>query len=90
MDGRIPGDRGLQIGVDRPEDLTSRANLTYTYRQADWTAQAIALHERTLADRERHLGPDHPHTLASRANLANAYHHAGSLAKAIPPIRANF
>jgi PST family polysaccharide transporter len=84
MDGRILGERGLQLGVDRPEDLASRANLTYSYRQADWTAQAIAVHERTLADREWQLGPDHPHALAARANLAYAYHQAGSLAKAIP------
>ena len=90
MDGDILGDPGLQLGIDRPEDLSSRANLTYSYRQADWTAQAIALHERTLADREQHLGPDHLHTLAARANLANAYHHAGSLAKAIPLYEQTF
>jgi hypothetical protein len=35
-------------------------------------AEAIGLHERTLADRERVLGPDHPYTLNSRNNLAAA------------------
>ena len=34
---------------------------------------AIALHERNLADRTRILGPDHPDTLTSRNNLATAY-----------------
>ena len=37
------------------------------------TADAITMHEQTLADRERTSGPDHPDTLASRDNLANAY-----------------
>ena len=35
-------------------------------------AEAIPLHEQTLADRERVLGPDHPDTLTSRDNLAVA------------------
>jgi tetratricopeptide (TPR) repeat protein len=40
-------------------------------------AEAMTLHEQTLADRERVLGPDHPETLASRSNVATAYHAAG-------------
>jgi hypothetical protein len=47
-------------------------------------AEAIGLHERTLADRERVLGPDHPDTLQSRNNLATAYQDAGRAAEAIP------
>jgi hypothetical protein len=47
-------------------------------------AEAIGLHERTLAGRERVLGPDHPGTLTSRNNLAAAYQDAGRAAEAIP------
>jgi hypothetical protein len=46
-------------------------------------AEAIPLHERTLADYERILGPDHPSTLTSRNNLAAAYRDAGRVAEAI-------
>jgi PST family polysaccharide transporter len=73
-----------QLGADRLEGLASHADLTYTYRQGGWLTQAIAVHERALADRQRQLGPDHPHTQAARANLAYAYHQAGWLEKAIP------
>ena len=80
----VLADQGWQLGADRPEDLASRANLAYAYRQEAWLTQAVAVHERTLADQERLLGPDHPHTMASRANLAYAYRRVGWLAKAIP------
>ena len=53
-------------------------------RAAGRTAEAIPLHEQTLADRERVLGPDHPDTLAPRSNLAAAYLAAGRTAEAIP------
>jgi lipopolysaccharide exporter len=79
-----------RLGADHGLDLTSRANLGYAHRQADWLTHAVALNERTLADRERTLGPDHPHTLASRANLAYAYSQAGRLAKAIPLYERSF
>ena len=46
-------------------------------------AEAIRLHEETLADRERVLGPDHPDTLKSRNNLASAYQEAGRTAEAM-------
>jgi lipopolysaccharide exporter len=73
-----------QLGADRLEGLASHADLTYTYRQGGWLTQAIAVHERALADWQRLHGPDHPRTQAARANLAYAYHQAGWLAKAIP------
>ena len=79
-----------QLGADRLEGLASHADLTYTYRQGGWLTQAIAVHERALADRQRQLGPDHPHTQAARANLAYAYHQAGWLAKAIPLYERSF
>ena len=65
------------LGPDHPDTLTSRNNLATAYQAAGRAAEAIPLHEQTLADRERVLGPDHPDTLASRNNLANAYQEAG-------------
>src|SRR5208282_5104196 len=51
-------------------------------------AEAIALHERTLADRERVLGPDHPNTLQSRDNLATAYQEVERATGALPHVPA--
>jgi PST family polysaccharide transporter len=84
MRGDIPVDRGA-LNADRAEVMAPLlANLAYAGPQAGWLTQAVALHERVLADRERLLGPDHPHTLASRHNLAHAYRQTGWLTKAIP------
>jgi len=55
----------------------SRSNLADAYRAAGRLAEAIPLHEQTLADRLRVLGADHPSTLMSRSNLAEAYRAAG-------------
>jgi O-antigen/teichoic acid export membrane protein len=88
--GSILTDLAVPLAADPPEDLASRANLAYAYGQAGWLAQAVALHERTLADTQRQLGTDHPHTLASRVNLAYAYCQAGWLAKAIPLYEQTF
>ena len=51
---------------------SSRSTPRNTYQDAGRAAEAIPLHERTLADSERILGPDHPDTLNSRNNLAAA------------------
>ena len=72
------------LGPDHPDTLASRNNLAAAYQAAGRAAEAIALHERTLADRERVLGPDHPDTLTSRNNLAAVYQAAGRTAEAIP------
>ena len=55
----------------------SRATTSPSPTGAGRAAEAITLHEQTLAARERVLGPDHPHTLTSRNNLAAAYLAAG-------------
>ena len=81
--GSVLAGQGWQPGAHRHEAQTSPAT-PCADRQETWLVQAVAVHERTLADRERLLGPDHPHTLASRANLAYAYRQTGWLAKAIP------
>ena len=55
-----PGRLRAGPGPGPPDTLNSRNNLALAYRVAGRAAEAIALHERTLADRERVLGPDHP------------------------------
>ena len=71
------------LGADHPDTLSTRNNLAVAYRDAGRTAEAITLHEQTLADRERVLGADHPDTLRTRNNLATAYRDAGRTAEAI-------
>ncbi len=65
------------LGPEHPGTLTSRSNLAAAYQEAGRHAEAIPLHEKTLAARERVLGPEHPDTLLSRNNLASAYRQAG-------------
>jgi len=79
----VVGGQGWQLGANGYEAPTSRANLTWAYRPEPWLAQAVAVHERNLADRARLLGSDHPHSVAARANLAYAYRQAGWLAETI-------
>jgi tetratricopeptide (TPR) repeat protein len=78
------GDGTPLPGADHPRTLTARNNLAGAYGAAGKTEDAIALHERTLAERERLFGADHPDTLASRNNLAVAYLTAGRPAEALP------
>ena len=70
-------DSELALGRDAPDTLTSRNNLGSAYQNAGRPAEAITLHEQTLADRERLLGPDHLDTLTSRNHLANVRQKAG-------------
>jgi tetratricopeptide (TPR) repeat protein len=53
------------------------------YRSVGWSAEAIPLYERTLADYERILGAAHPFTLTCQNNLGMAYQAAGRTAEAI-------
>ena len=48
-------------------------NLAVSYAAVGRLAEALKLHEETLALRKAKLGPDHPDTLASMNNLANSY-----------------
>jgi tetratricopeptide (TPR) repeat protein len=72
------------LGPQHPDTLTSRGNLAVAYQAAGRNAEAIPLHEQTLADREQVLGATHPDTLSIRNNLASAYEEAGRNAEAIP------
>ena len=71
------------LGADYPDTLATRDNLATAYQAAGRTAEAIILHEQTLADVERVLGADHPDTLITRDNLTTAYQAAGRTAEAI-------
>jgi tetratricopeptide (TPR) repeat protein len=71
------------LGADHPTTLTSRSNLAAAYARAGRLAEAVEMHQQTLADRERVLGPDHPTTLTSCHNLAAAYARSGQLRESI-------
>ena len=47
-------------------------NLAISYADLGRHAEALKLHEETLALRKAKLGPDHPDTLSSMNNLATA------------------
>jgi tetratricopeptide (TPR) repeat protein len=49
-------------------------SLAYTYADLDRHAEALKLHEETLAARKRVLPADHPDTLSSMHNLAYSYY----------------
>jgi len=76
-------DQERVLGVDDPETLRTRGNLSNAYRVAGRMAEALALHEQNLAAFERVLGADHPDTLRTRGNLATSYLEAGRTAEAI-------
>ena len=78
-----PGRPGAGPGPGPPRHPGLPEQPRHAYRAAGRAAEAIGLHERTLADYERVLGPDHPGTLTSRNNLALAYLAAGRAAEAI-------
>jgi Tetratricopeptide repeat len=59
---RCSPDHERVLGADGPETLASLNNLAAAYQNAGRTADAIALHEQTLAIMERVLGPDQPDT----------------------------
>jgi tetratricopeptide (TPR) repeat protein len=80
----VTADLALMLGADHCDTLASRNNLAIAYLAVGRAAEAVRLHEQTLAGRERVLGADHPDTWASRNNLAVAYLRAGRAAEAIP------
>ena len=58
-------------------------NLANSYADLGRHADALKLHEETLALRKAKLGPDHPDTLRSMNNLANSYSALGRHADAL-------
>jgi serine/threonine protein kinase len=70
-------------GPDHPDTLSSMSNLANSYAVLGRHADAVKLHEETLAVRKAKLGPDHPDTLSSMSNLANSYDALGRHADAL-------
>ncbi|HWB77270.1 MAG TPA: serine/threonine-protein kinase [Nannocystaceae bacterium] len=66
-------------GAREANHLSTRANVMFA--SGDY-AEAVALHERTLAIREQVLGRDHPETAIALNNLANAIFMQGDYARA--------
>jgi tetratricopeptide (TPR) repeat protein len=58
-------------------------NLAVSYHFLGRYADAVKLHEETLALRKARLGPGHPSTLMSMNNLAVSYHALGRYADAL-------
>ena len=58
-------------------------NLARSYFALGHYAEALKLHEETLAQRRSKLGPDHPHTLLSMNDLALSLHALGHHAEAL-------
>ena len=74
---------GRILGTGNAQTFRSRGSLANAYQNAGQVAEAIPLHERTLAEREWLLGAYHPDSLSSRGDLASSYRAAGRLSDAI-------
>jgi eukaryotic-like serine/threonine-protein kinase len=72
-----------QLGRDHPATLGSSNNLAISYWDQGRYADAVKLHEETLALRKAKLAPDHPDTLKSMNNLAVSYQMLGRYAEAL-------
>jgi hypothetical protein len=77
-----------KLGPDHPDTLTSMNNLAVSYGTLGRHADAVKLHEETLAPRKTKLGPEpRTHTLRSMAklaNLPNSYIAVGRTRDALP------
>jgi tetratricopeptide (TPR) repeat protein len=71
------------LGPDHPDTLMSMNNLAGTYRDLGRFADALKLHEETLALQKAKLGPDHPDTLFSMHNVARSYRLLGNHVEAV-------
>src|SRR5262249_55279123 len=60
------------LGRDHPDTLNSLNNLALSYTALGRHAEALRLHQETLALFKAKLGPDHPQTLNSMANVASS------------------
>ncbi len=72
------------LGAGHVQTLRCQDGLAASYEAAGRLADAVGMHERTLADRQRALGNDHPDTLASCGHLGRVYAAAGRHDDALP------
>jgi tetratricopeptide (TPR) repeat protein len=70
-------------GPDHPDTLATANKLANIYHSLGRYAEALKLHEETLARRRIKLGPDHPDTLRSMDNLASCYRALGRYTEAL-------
>ena len=61
-----------KLGPDHPDTLMSMSNLAVSYAALGRHAEALKLHEETLALEEGQARPRPPRTLRSMNNLASA------------------
>jgi tetratricopeptide (TPR) repeat protein/tRNA A-37 threonylcarbamoyl transferase component Bud32 len=75
--------KGLEPLHSRDDFKKLLAELEGSYTNLGRHADAVKLHEETLALKKAKLGPDHPDTLASMDNLATSYAAVGRYADAL-------
>ncbi len=74
---RVAAYRKKILGLERPDALSSIANLASTFwNQGRWK-EAEELEVQVMETRKRVLGLKHPSTLTSMANLASTYRNQG-------------
>jgi eukaryotic-like serine/threonine-protein kinase len=75
--------RSKHVGPDHPETLQSMTRLALSYEALGRDADALKLHEETLATQKRVLPANHPDILSSVNNLALSYSARGRHAEAL-------
>jgi tetratricopeptide (TPR) repeat protein len=76
-----------KLPPDHPDALVVAAHLAAAYMAAGYGPEAVAWHERVLAERSRELAPGHPAIIAARVSLARALVVAGQSANAVTVAR---
>jgi non-specific serine/threonine protein kinase/serine/threonine-protein kinase len=71
------------LGADHRDTLGSMERLANSYYALGRHADALKLHEETLARMKASLGTDHPDTLGSMSGLAASYHALGRYTDAL-------
>ena len=71
------------LGQDRPDTLTSMANLAETYRNLARWKEAGGLEVQVAETRNGVLSQEHPDTLISLANFAYTWKSQGRLSEAV-------
>ena len=76
-----------KLGPDHPDTLMAMNGLASSYQALGRHAEALKLHEQTLALRTAKLGSDHPDTLRSRLSVASGLVRLGRGAEAAADCR---
>ncbi len=76
------------LGPDDSYTIWAMNDLADRYEDLGRYADALKLHEETLALRQAKFGADHPSTFGSLVNIANCYHELGRDREALPKYEA--